>query len=728
MTRRRLRQTVAGAVAALALLALPGTASAAVGGPYALTGAGGSSLTATPVTPGSALVVQALQSAATIEFTPQAVATVANPLPGGCSNATPGRTVCGAPAVALTLTGAVVEAGVRDVVTATLTFTGGSANDSFRVDGASSVDNVRVTPGDGADSVTLVGNIRGLALVGADPGDDRYDIQTVDLPVSTLALGAGSDVAANHSPNLRLEGGAGNDTLSGPGPLAGDAGDDLLEPTVPGQIADGGADVDRLSFDLIDTGLAMTKIGTQVTLAGAPKTGIEQLEGGRGPDTITGSAAADDIAGGDGNDTIAGGGGGDTLDGGPGDNTVSYASAGVPVNVDLTAGRATIAGVVDTLSSFRGVTTGAAGDTVFGSPADEHFDLGAGDDSLNAGPGNDVLAGGSGDDLLRGGHGTDVIDGGPGRDTATYDERTASEPVSVTLATAGDDGAPGENDTLGGIEDVIGGASSDVLGGDAGPNMLVGGGGLNTIDGGAGNDTLIGGEFRDVIVGGPGNDTLIGGGDDDSLSAFDGEADNVDCGPSADDDAQVDAVDSVVGCEFASRGDVPVPVDADHDGTVAGFDCDDGNPAIGLTAIDIPGDGIDQNCDGFDEPLALVAGGLRFDYKASARGTRITQLDLPDLQAASTVLVTCKTAIKRRCPFTRATRRPKATGGLLSLTALFKRRVLPVGTRIDVRITAPGVIGRVRRFTMVRSATPRRADLCVLPGSSVAKTCPSAVL
>jgi hypothetical protein len=409
---------------------------------------------------------------------------------------------------------------------------------------------------------------------------------------------------------------------------------------------------------------------------------------------------------------------------------VSYASDPGPVDVDLAAGRATAGGgPADTLSAFRRVVTGPGNDTVLGTAADEVFTLGDGNDSINAGPGNDMIDAGAGDDLLRGGHGTDDIDGGPGHDTATYDERTASEPVSVTLATPGDDGAAGENDTLVGIEDVVGGASSDVLSGDDGPNVLVGGGGLNTLVGGGGDDTLIGGDLRDVLSGGPGSDVLLGGGDDDSIDAFDGEADVVDCGPSLDDDAQVDASDQVSGCEFARRGDVPVPVDADGDGTVAGFDCDDANPAIGLTAVDIPGDGIDQNCDGFDEPLALVASGLQLKFATpTRRGTRITKLVVTQLQANSTVVASCRTAVKRRCPFTRATRKPARAGAQVSLTALLKRRVLPVGTTIELRITAPGVIGRVRRFTVRSAAALRASDLCVQPGSTVAKKCPADVL
>jgi Ca2+-binding RTX toxin-like protein len=720
--------TVAAALTLLALLALPTAASAAVGGPYVINGASGISLTATPQTTGSALVVQVSRTdGAHIAFTPAAV--TFDPATG-CDNFTnPGKTTCPRPAASLTLTGSVVEAGVTGLVTGSLVFAGGDANDIFSVGGASAVGSVTVAPGDGADSISIDGAIGNLTLSGADPGSDRYNIQTTTLPVETLALGAGNDVAASNSPSLRLEGGDGNDTLSGPGELVGDAGDDLIEPTVTTKLADGGPGDDRLSFDLVNSGLTVVMDPAQIFVNGSPKPNFERLEGSTANDDITGTTGADDIAGGDGDDTIAGRGGHDTLDGGPGDNTVSYAGETGAVQVDLGAHTATVGTVTDKIDGFRGVITGAGADTVYGSAADEHFTLGAGDDTVDAGPGNDSIDGGDGNDSLRGGHGTDVIVGGAGEDTATYDERTASEPLSITLATPGDDGAPGENDTLVGVEDVIGGASSDVLSGDAGPNRLVGGGGLNTIDGGAGNDVLIGGDFRDVIVGGPGNDQLIGGGDDDSLSAFDFEADVIDCGPSTDDDAQVDAADTVTGCEYSSRGDVPVPVDADHDGTVAGFDCNDANPAIGLTAIDIPGDGIDQNCDGFDEPLPLVAGGFRLTpSRPTARGQRIMALVLTDMPGNSTVVATCKTKIKRRCPFTKVTRRPKSAGADVSLSSLFKRRLLPVGTRIDVRITAPATIGRVRRFTVRKSAGLFADDLCVLPGSSVAKRCPPDVL
>jgi uncharacterized protein (TIGR03382 family) len=43
-------------------------------------------------------------------------------------------------------------------------------------------------------------------------------------------------------------------------------------------------------------------------------------------------------------------------------------------------------------------------------------------------------------------------------------------------------------------------------------------------------------------------------------------------------------------------------VDSDGDGAYSPRDCDDGDPAVHPGALDLPGDGIDQDCDGQDTP------------------------------------------------------------------------------------------------------------------------------
>ncbi len=732
MTARRLRRIVAAVATLAAVAALPASASAAAV-PYSIAlGAVPGELDVTTVAVNSTLAVQVHATATDILFTPPAAIA-----PGGCTVVPFGlanATSCPATmsATTLKLSGAVLDdVRVTGITTTSLVVEGGPNADAITVDEPAApavIGTVSVTPGDGADAVTISGRVNAFALIGADPGNDRYTLSAPSL-TGTLALGAGNDIASSTAGGLTLAGGPGDDTLRGQGPLDGGADNDLLQPTAPGRAADGGPGDDLLSYDAFSTGLDLRKSGTNVALQGDPvtKTGIERLQGGQAGDTITADAGSDELlAGGEGDDTIAGGGGADHLDGGPGNNLVSYASATGPVNVDLAAGTATLGGQTDQLQNFRRVQTGEGNDSVFGTTADEEFSLGGGDDVLNAGPGNDIIDGGAGNDLLRGGHGTDIIAGGPGTDTATYDERTASEPLSITLATAGDDGAPGENDTLAGIENVVGGASNDVIVGDDGPNVLIGGSGVNTLSGLGGDDVIVGGDFRDIISGGPGSDQLFGGGDDDSIDAFDNEPDVVDCGPSTDDDAQVDAGDQVVGCEYARRGDVPVPVDADGDGSVAGFDCNDADPLINPGATDIPGDGIDQNCDGFDEPLPLVAGKLRVDYVKNGRGFK--QLVVAELQAGSTVVATCKARVQRKCPFKRVALRAARAGASASFTKRLRRKRLPAGARIELRITAPGTVGRFVRFSIRGKADPRVSDLCLLPGSSVAKKCPPDVV
>jgi hypothetical protein len=48
------------------------------------------------------------------------------------------------------------------------------------------------------------------------------------------------------------------------------------------------------------------------------------------------------------------------------------------------------------------------------------------------------------------------------------------------------------------------------------------------------------------------------------------------------------------------KSDPRAQVDQDGDGVPALYDCDDNNPLVSPFAVEIYCDGIDQNCDGFD--------------------------------------------------------------------------------------------------------------------------------
>lgn len=221
--------------------------------------------------------------------------------------------------------------------------------------------------------------------------------------------------------------------------------------------------------------------------------------------------------------------------------------------------------------------------SLYGGPGDDELTGGPYTDSLVGGAGADTLSGGAENDQLRGGDGADtlsggpdedelagdgggapapdVIDGGGGNDTVSYAGHTAG--VTVDLARAGPSGAPGENDSIRGMENAIGGRGSDRIEGSDGPNtiagdrpaahgssasgenraqrdVLIGRGGGDTLTGSAGADRLGGGAGRDELNGRGGDDALAGGpGDDDlegagGVNRYDGGAGDDDIAPDAD--------------------------------------------------------------------------------------------------------------------------------------------------------------------------------------------------
>ncbi|MEI6160206.1 MAG: hypothetical protein WCP77_10255 [Roseococcus sp.] len=315
--------------------------------------------------------------------------------------------------------------------------------------------------GDGTDiaeysnaAARVVVNLATGGTQGDATGDRYSSIETV--------LGSAFDdsITGDDQANL-LMGDTGNDTL------IGGAGDDTLVGGAGGDSMVGGEGRDLVTFlsNLAMVAVDLNGVGSQGEAIGDSYSGIEDVIGTGGGDTILGSALAnllegragnDSLAGregndtllaGDGNDTVLGGAGDDSLAGGDGVDLLSYADAGggVSVSLALLAAQATGGAGLDVISGFENLTGSAFDDSLTGDGGANYLSGGAGRDTLVGGLGNDTLEGGAGGDVLTGGAGVDrfifgsLADSTPrlsGRDVITDFSRADGEKIDLRLIDA----------------------------------------------------------------------------------------------------------------------------------------------------------------------------------------------------------------------------------------------------------------------------------------------------
>lgn len=424
--------------------------------------------------------------------------------------------------------------------------TGGPAND--RIDG-----------GDGKDTAVYVGPtpVR-VNLAATGPQNTGAGSDTL-IGIENVTGGDGDDLLAGNSGANVLTGGSGNDTLTG-----GGGNDRLFGGSGTGDTASYSVTAKAVKVDL-------SLAGAQNTLgAGTDSlTGIENLTGGGGNDTLAGDSGANHLEGGVGSDVLLGAGGNDRLDGGLGKDTASYRTASGAVTVDLgVAGMQNTGAGSDILIDIEHVTGGSGDDNLTGNVGDNRLIGGVGNDLLSGSGGKDELLGGEGDDRLAGGAGDDLMDGGIGAgDTASYEAFGAAVRISLAVRGAQDTLAAGK-DMLTGIENLVGGGGGDALTGNSGSNRIDGGAGGDILKGGASDDLLLGGVGTDALNGGKGADSLDGGAGSDSFR-FDSalSESNVDTLLNFDPDDDTIYLDRSIFTALAEGG--PLDEDAFHRGAAA---------------------------------------------------------------------------------------------------------------------------------------------------------------
>jgi hypothetical protein len=288
------------------------------------------------------------------------------------------------------------------------------------------------------------------------------------------------------------------------------------------------------------------------------------------------------------------------------------------------------------------------------------------------------------------------------------------------------------------------------------PISVAGGSGNDDIGTSGANDVLAGGSGDDVLQGNSGVDDYFGETGDDMIRARDGRAERISCGADTDEadndftdiiaecergvDVDRDGFSSAVDCNDGAANISPgAPevfdngvdencdgrdnpnLDRDGDGFPQPGDCDDANGAIRPTALEIRGNPFDENCDRRADPFAQLGAVVSNQWAVTRTHARLLTLVVHNAPKGARIVLTCA---GRGCPFKRARRRTVSRDlQRVVLHRPFRRARLRFGTRLRLTITAAETVGRTYSYVVKRGQLPTKKTTCRAPGEARAQTC-----
>jgi hypothetical protein len=160
-------------------------------------------------------------------------------------------------------------------------------------------------------------------------------------------------------------------------------------------------------------------------------------------------------------------------------------------------------------------------------------------------------------------------------------------------------------------------------------------------------------------------------------------------------------------------------VDADRDGFTASQDCNDNDPQVRPNTREIPGNRIDENCDGIAAPYPRVGSTIQSSFATRGSRTTIEKFVVNGATSTTAARLLCGGP---GCPFKNKTG-GKAKGGKINLLKLFgKRRTLRAGAVLEIRVTRPNFVGKAVRYDIRRAKSVHRSELCIQPGTTKPRT------
>ena len=317
------------------------------------------------------------------------------------------------------------------------------------------VKEIQVNALDGNDSISLINQLSVNTIIDGGAGNNTISGPTTDSTWNLTGAGEGTVGQVNFSGVTNLVGGSGNDTYHFG---AGSLGSFFLDETA------GGVDTVDLSARTSAETIDLSKIEEQTIDANLKLT----LSAVNVFENVIGSAtASNNITGNELDNIITAGTGADVLVGGFGDDTYVLANNwGTDTITEGGNGEGT-----DTIH-FTSVTSNVTVKKL----ADGTFTLS--DDSANSVSFGNI----------------EVLQGGTGVNSLDFSLSTSK--VVVNLA----GGVSTDFSSISGFSNVTGSSFDDTIIGDDGANMLHGGDGNDTISGGAGADVIDGGAGTDQLV------------------------------------------------------------------------------------------------------------------------------------------------------------------------------------------------------------------------------------
>jgi hypothetical protein len=176
-------------------------------------------------------------------------------------------------------------------------------------------------------------------------------------------------------------------------------------------------------------------------------------------------------------------------------------------------------------------------------------------------------------------------------------------------------------------------------------------------------------------------------------------------------------------CSGADATPPPPPPpnpDRDGDGTLNAADCQPDNPAVHPGAVDVPGNAVDEDCSGGPAPYPDLSSTPAVSWITYPTYWTITAVKVTRVPSGVRIEVRCIGGRARGCRFTRVSRTTTKSSAAVTITTRAIRRLrLRRGATLEVRVTKPATIGVVRRYVFSRrNKAPRIQDRCLPPGAT----------